>query len=50
MAAGPAAAQHQAYGLMYQMLQQQASLWAYIDEFRLMALACAVLVPLVFLF
>ena len=26
--AGPAAAQHQAYGLIYQKLQQQASLWA----------------------
>jgi MFS transporter, DHA2 family, multidrug resistance protein len=48
--AGPAAAQHQAYGLIYQKLQQQASLWAYVDQFRLLALACAVLVPLVFLF
>jgi MFS transporter, DHA2 family, multidrug resistance protein len=48
--AGPVTAQHQAYGLMYQLLQQQASLWAYVDLFRLLALACAVLVPLVFLF
>jgi hypothetical protein len=35
---------------MYQLLQQQSSLWAYVDLFRLLALACAVLVPLVFLF
>ena len=48
--AGPVAAQHQAYGLMYQLLQQQAGLWAYVDLFRLLVLACAVLVPLVFLF
>jgi DHA2 family multidrug resistance protein len=48
--AGPVRAQHQAYGLIYQLLQQQASLWAYVDLFRLLALACAVLVPLVFLF
>ena len=48
--AGAVTAQHQAYGLMYQLLQQQASLWAYVDLFRLLALACAVLVPLVFLF
>jgi len=48
--AGPVTAQHQAYGLMYQLLQQQASLWSYVDLFRLLALASAVLVPLVFLF
>jgi DHA2 family multidrug resistance protein len=48
--APPVAAQHQAYGLIYEKLQQQASLWAYLDQFRLLALACAVLVPLVFLF
>jgi hypothetical protein len=35
---------------MYQLLQQQASLWSYVDLFRLLALASAVLVPLVFLF
>ena len=48
--AGPIAAQHQAYALIYEKLQQQASLWAYVDQFRLLALACAALVPLVFLF
>ena len=48
--ADPVTAQRQAYGLMYQLLQQQSSLWAYVDLFRLLALACAVLVPLVFLF
>ena len=48
--AGPVAAQHQAYGLIYQMLQQQAGLWAYVDQFRLLVPACALLVPLVLLF
>ena len=47
---GPVTAQHQAYGLMYQLLQQQASLWSYVDLFRLLALASAVQVLLVFLF
>jgi DHA2 family multidrug resistance protein len=35
--AGPVAAQHHASGLMYQLLQQQAALWAYVDLFRLLA-------------
>jgi MFS transporter, DHA2 family, multidrug resistance protein len=48
--AGPVAAQHEAYGLMYQVLQHQAGLWAYVDQFRMLVLACALLVPLVFLF
>jgi MFS transporter, DHA2 family, multidrug resistance protein len=48
--AGPVAAQHEAYGMMYQVLQRQAGLWAYVDQFRILVLACALLVPLVFLF
>lgn len=48
--AGPVAARHEAYGLMYQTLQQQAGLWAYVDQFRMLVLACGLLVPLVFLF
>jgi DHA2 family multidrug resistance protein len=43
-------AQSQAYGMMYGVLQQQAALWAYVDQFRLLVLACGLLVPLVFLF
>jgi MFS transporter, DHA2 family, multidrug resistance protein len=48
--AGPVAAQHEAYGMMYQVLQQQAGLWAYVDQFRILVIACGLLVPLVFLF
>ena len=36
--------------MIYQLLQQQAGLWVYVDQFRLLALVCALLVPLVFLF
>ena len=36
--------------MMYNVLQQQAGLWAYVDQFRILVLACALLVPLVFLF
>jgi DHA2 family multidrug resistance protein len=47
---GAAAAQHQAYAVLYQALQQQAGLWAYVDEFRLLALVCVVCIPLILLF
>jgi MFS transporter, DHA2 family, multidrug resistance protein len=47
---GSAAAHSQAYGLTYQTLQQQASLWSYVDQFRLMVIVCLLCVPLVFLF
>jgi DHA2 family multidrug resistance protein len=46
----PASAQQQAYGLLYGTLQQQASLFAYVDTFRWLALLCLVCVPLVFTF
>jgi DHA2 family multidrug resistance protein len=35
---------------MYQTLQQQASLWSYVDLFRLLVIVCLLCVPLVFLF
>jgi MFS transporter, DHA2 family, multidrug resistance protein len=47
---GSAAAQQQAYAVMYQTLQHQASLWAYVDEFRLLALVCLATIPLILLF
>ena len=47
---GPAAAHDQAYGLIYQTLQQQASLWSYVDLFRMLVIVCLLCVPLVFLF
>jgi DHA2 family multidrug resistance protein len=47
---GSAAAHDQAYGLIYQTLQQQASLWSYVDLFRMLVIVCLLCVPLVFLF
>jgi DHA2 family multidrug resistance protein len=44
------AAQSQAYGVLYQTLQQQAGLLAYVDQFRLLIPICFALVPLIFLF
>jgi DHA2 family multidrug resistance protein len=51
MAQGASAttAMHQAYGLLEFQLTQQARLWAYVDDFRYIALACAACIPLVFL-
>ncbi len=48
--ADPVTAAHQAYGLIYQTLDRQAHLWAFVDNFRLfgwLALGC---LPLIFLF
>jgi MFS transporter, DHA2 family, multidrug resistance protein len=44
------AALMQAYSVMYRTLQQQAGLWAYVDNFRLLALICMALVPIIVLF
>jgi DHA2 family multidrug resistance protein len=44
------AALMQAYGVLYRTLQQQAGLWAYVDNFRLLALICIALVPIIVLF
>ena len=44
------AAHSQAYGVLYQTLQQQAGLWAYVEQFRLLALISLALVPIIFLF
>jgi DHA2 family multidrug resistance protein len=44
------AAQSEAYGVLNQTLQQQAGLWAYVENFRLLALICLALVPIIFLF
>jgi MFS transporter, DHA2 family, multidrug resistance protein len=45
----PANAQRQAYGLLYGTVQQQANLFAYVDTFRLLAILCALCIPVVFL-
>jgi MFS transporter, DHA2 family, multidrug resistance protein len=47
---GSVAAHNDAYGLIYQTLQQQASLFSYIDQFRLLVIICLLCIPLVFLF
>ena len=44
------AALMKAYGVLNQTLQQQAALLAYVDNFRLLALICLALVPIIFLF
>lgn len=48
--AAPANAQHQALGAIYQLLQQQASLLAYIDNFRLLGYLSLICIPIVLLF
>jgi DHA2 family multidrug resistance protein len=45
----PVSAQRQAYGLMYNTLQQQSNLFAYADTFRSLALLCLLCIPVVFL-
>jgi DHA2 family multidrug resistance protein len=47
---GEVAAKQAAYGIVYQEVQRQAGLWAYVDDFRVMAVMCVACVPLVFLF
>jgi MFS transporter, DHA2 family, multidrug resistance protein len=49
-AAGPGLASDGAYKLLDQTLNAQARLWAYVDDFRYLALACFACVPIVFLF
>jgi DHA2 family multidrug resistance protein len=44
------AAHSQAYGVIYQTLQQQAGLWAYVEQFRLLVPICLLLVPIIFMF
>jgi DHA2 family multidrug resistance protein len=47
---GSAAAHDRSYGLMYNTLQQQASLLSYLDQFRMLVIVCLLCAPLVFLF
>ncbi len=35
--------------MLYQLLQSQSTLWAYIEQFRLLVLVCLVCAALVFL-
>ncbi len=47
---GPVLAEMQAQGLIYNTLLNQASLWAFVENFRLFGLFCICCLPLVFLF
>jgi DHA2 family multidrug resistance protein len=48
--AGPVKARLRALSLTNASLNGQAQLWAYVDDFRYLALLCAVCVPFAFLF
>jgi MFS transporter, DHA2 family, multidrug resistance protein len=47
---GQVTAHAQTYHLLYQTLQQQAGLWAYIDQFRMLAIVSLLVAPIVFLY
>lgn len=42
----PASASEKAAGLLYNQLMQQSALWAYIDTFRIFAIAAFMIIPL----
>jgi DHA2 family multidrug resistance protein len=46
--ADPVTAAHQAYASVYGTLVQQSTLWAYVSDFRLLAILCLACVPFVF--
>ena len=46
----PATAAHQAYAIIYNILNQQAHLWAFVDTFRVFGLMVLCCIPLIFLF
>jgi DHA2 family multidrug resistance protein len=46
----PVSAQHQALGVIYQNLMQQASLLAYVDNFRLLGFLSLLCIPIALLF
>ncbi|MGA2801605.1 MAG: DHA2 family efflux MFS transporter permease subunit [Verrucomicrobiota bacterium] len=46
----PVTATHQAYALIYNTLNQQAHLWAFVDTFRIFGLMVLCCLPLIFLF
>jgi len=46
----PVTATHQAYAFIYNTLNQQAHLWAFVDTFRIFGLMVLCCLPLIFLF
>lgn len=49
-ASGSLLAHQQAQGLIYNLMQGQASLWAFVENFRLFGILCLACLPLVLLF
>ncbi len=47
---GPVAAAQQAWGVLYNTVVTQATLWGYVDTFRMLAVLCLVCLPSVLLF
>jgi DHA2 family multidrug resistance protein len=47
---GPVLAGMQAQNLIYSTMQRQASLWAFVENFRLFGVLCLLCIPLVWLF
>jgi DHA2 family multidrug resistance protein len=47
--AGAARAASEAQGLVYQLLQRQAMVLSFADSFRVMAIVCVIVIPLMFL-
>ena len=45
----PATANYMGKGMVYQLLQQQANLAAFIDAFRIFAVASIIIIPLILL-
>lgn len=45
----PNVAKHMAEGVLYQQLQLQSTLWAYMDTFRIFGIACFTIIPLLLL-
>ena len=47
--AHPAVAHEMAGAMIYNQLLQQATLWAFMDAFRIIGIICFAIIPLVFL-
>ena len=45
----PATVHQQSLALAYRMVKQQSAVWAFADDFRLLAVLCACCIPLIFL-
>jgi DHA2 family multidrug resistance protein len=46
MHAGPKRATLRAFALLQDALNSQSQLWAYVDDFRYLALLCAICIPM----